>query len=302
VTVAEGKTVDLLRSMLSILPTREDQVANALSYGADAVILDLEAVEPSERERAREAARAALPSLVNEHIQRWVRVNPSHELLAKPDIRAVVSPDLTGVVLPRATSRNHILYIEALLRDAERLNGVKEGATKLIATIETADGLVHCTEIARASRRTVALLFGAEEYCEDLGVSRTKGGHELQYPRSQIAVTARVAGLLAIDTPYPDIRDDVGLRADAESARTVGFHGKVALGPAQVPALNDIFRPTPEVVEYARRVMEAHEAAVERGEAALVDGRVIDRSRAARARRIIDLATAIEAREAQSAI
>ena len=300
--MAEGKTVDLLRSMLSVPPTREDLIGNALSYGADAVILDLEAVEPSERARAREAARTAVPRLMHEHVQRWVRLNPSHELLAKPGIRAVVSAELTGVVLPRATSRNHILYIEALLRDAERLNGVKEGETKLIATIESAEGVVNCAEIARASRRTVALLFGAEEYCEDLGVSRTKGGHELQYPRSQIAVTARVAGVLALDTPYPDIRDDVGLRADAESARTVGFHGKVALDAAQVPVLNGIFRPTPEVVEYARRVTEAQEAALERGDAILVDGRVIDRSRAARARRIIDLATAIEAREGQSAI
>jgi len=287
--------------MLSIPATDEDRLRDALSFGADAIILDLETVEPAERERAREAARAALPGLQHEHVRRWVRVNPSHEQLAKPDIRAVVSSELTGIILPRATSRNHVLYIEALLRDAEQMNGVKEGETKLIPTIESAAGLLECQEIARASRRIVALHFGAGEYSEDLGVTRTKGGHELQFARSQVALCARVAGVLAIDTAFTDVRDDVGLRADAEAARTVGFHGKVAIDAAQVSVLNDLFRPTPEVVEYARRVMEAHEAA-EAGLPATIDGRVIDSARAARARRIIDLVAAIEAREAQAAI
>jgi citrate lyase subunit beta / citryl-CoA lyase len=296
-----GVLVDLLRSMLAMAPTDEARVREALSYGADAVILDLETVEPAGRERAREAARAALPGLQHEHVQRWVRVNPSHEQLAKPDIRAVVSAELTGIILPRATSRNHVLYIEALLRDAEQMNGVKDGETKLIPTVESAAGLLECKEIVRASRRIVALHFGAGEYCEDLGVARTKGGHELQFARSQIALCARVAGVMAIDTAFTEELDDVGLRADAEVARTVGFHGKVAIDPAQVPVLNDLFRPTPEVVEYARRVMEAHEAA-EAGLPPTIDGRVIDSARAARARRIIDLVTAIEAREAQSAI
>jgi len=296
--------VELVRSLLFVPATREEMLEKALERRADALIIDLEAsVAPSEKERAREAARSALERLANDHTPLWVRVNTSHELLAKPDIRAVVSSGLTGIMVPRATSANHIRYIEALLRDAERANGVEEGKTAIIALIESAAGLMACNEIARSSRRLAALAFGGDDYCEDLGVERTRAGHELQYPRSQIAVCARVAGLPAIDTTYDDINDEAGLRADTETARSVGFHGKLVIHPSQVPVVNAIFRPTPEAVEYARRVVEAHEAALERGEGATqIEGRMIDRPVAARARRLIELATAIEAREAQSAI
>ena len=296
--------MELLRSLLFVPATQQEMLEKCLERGADAVIIDLEAsVAPPEKERARQAARAALEHLKNDHTPLWVRINLSHELLAKPDIRAVVCAELTGIVLPRATSQNHIRYIEALLRDAEEAAGVEQGKTKIMPLIESAAGLLACTQIARSSPRLTALAFGGDDYCEDLGVERTAGGHELQYPRSQIAVCARAAGLLAVDTTYDDFRDEVGLRADTEAARSVGFHGKLVIHPAQVPIVNAIFRPTPEAVEYARRVVEAHEAAVERGEGAIqLDGRMIDRPVAARARRVVELATAIEAREAQSTI
>lgn len=296
--------MDLLRSLLLVPAVQEAMLARALEHHADAVVIDLEgSVPPAEKERARELAREAVGRLTNEHTQVWVRINPSQELLAKPDLRAVVSPALTGVLLPRAVSQNHVRYIEALLRDAEAMNGVEAGKTKLIAVIESAAALLACAEIARSSPRLVALAFDGEDYCLDLGVERTREGHELQYPRSHIAVCARAAGLLAIDTSYHDFRDDVGLRADTEAARAVGFHGKLVIHPAQVPTVNAIFRPTPEAVEYARRIVAAHEAAVERGEsAAHIDGRVVDRPAAMRARSLIELATAIEARESQSGI
>ena len=296
--------MDLLRSLLFVPAVQGEMLARALERGADAIIIDLEdSVPPAEKERARGLAREALARLKNEHTQIWVRINPSQQMLAKPDLRAVVSPDLTGVVLPKATSQNHIRYVEALLRDAEQANGVKEGETKLIAMIESAAALLACAEITKASPRLVALAFGGEDYCLDLGVERTRGGHELQYPRSHIAVCARAAGVLAIDTIFDDFRDEAALRADTESARSVGFHGKLVIHPAQVPIVNGLFRATPESIEYARRVVEAHEEALARGEGAVqIDGRMVDRPVASRARRLIELATAIEAREAQSAI
>jgi citrate lyase subunit beta/citryl-CoA lyase len=297
-------TVELLRSLLLVPANQEDALNDAPSHQADAIIIDLEAsIAPGDKQQAREQAWAAIDRPASGHTPIWVRVNSTHELLAKLDIRAVVSPALAGIVLPRATSANHIRYVEALLRDAEASAGVEAGATKLIATIESAAGLLACSEIASASRRIAALAFGGDDYCEDLGVERTRGGHELQFPRSQIAVCARAAGVLAVDTAYDDINDETGLRADTEAARAVGFHGKLLIHPNQVAVVNAIFRPTPEAVEYARRVVEAHEAAIERGEGIMLfEGRVVDRPAASRARRVIELATAIEAREAQSAI
>lgn len=294
----------MLRSLYLVPVLDEAAITGAAGVGADVVVIDLhEGVPPAQREAARERARAALPSLKNEHGGAWVRINATHELLAKPDLRAVVGPDLGGVMLPRATSAAHIRYTEALLRDAERLNGVEQGSTRLIAVIESPVALLACLEIARVSPRLVALAFGADEYCEDLGVDRTRGGHELQYPRSHIAVCARVAGLQAIDTPYMDAHDDVGLRADADAARALGFHGKIAIAPEQVGTINGIFRPTPESTDYARRIVAAHEEAKEQGaEHAMLDGRALRGTAVERARRLVDLVTAIEGREAQSAI
>jgi citrate lyase subunit beta / citryl-CoA lyase len=296
--------VDLLRSLLFVPAIQPTMLARAAERGADAIVIDLEdSVPPNDKERARAAAAEAVPGLARDGLPVWVRVNPSQRLLTKPDLRAVVSPALTGVLLPKAMSRNHIHYVEALLRDAEALNGVEPGATKLIAMIEGAAALLACQEIATASPRLVALAFGGEDYCLDLGVERTRGGHELQYPRSHIAVCARAAGVLAIDTIYDDFRDEAGLRADTEAARSVGFHGKLVIHPNQIGTVNGIFRPTPEAVEYARRIVEAHEAAIEAGDGAIhIEGRMIDRPVADRARRVIELATAIEAREGQSSI
>ena len=296
--------MDLLRSLLFVPAIQERMLARATERGADAIVIDLEeSVPPAEKERARVLAREAIPRLASEHTQVWVRINPSQELLARPDLRAVVCPELTGVLLPKAVSQNHIRYVEALMRDAEAVNSVEAGKTKLIAMIESAAAVLNCAEIARASTRLVALAFGGEDYCLDLGVERTRDGHELQYPRSHIAVCARVAGLLSIDTIYADFRDEEGLRADTLAARSVGFHGKLLIHPAQVGPVNGIFRPTPEAIEYARRVVEAHEAAVAGGAGAVqIDGRMIDRPVALRAQRLLELATAIEARESQSAI
>lgn len=288
--------------MLVVNPLNASEVEAAGNSAADAVILDLEVVEPAAHEAARKAAREALTALRHEHQQRWVRVHASHELLAKPDIRAVVGEDLTGIVLPRATSQNHIRYIEALLRDAETAAGVKSGATKLIAAIESAAGLLAALEIARASGRVVALQFNAEAYRGDLGVPPTRDRHDLQFPRGQIGVAARASGVLAVDTPFDDALDEAGLRADAETALVSGFHGKVVVSAEQVGAVNAIFRPTPEAVEYARRVVAAHEELEAGAQLAVLDGRTIGRMDAARAKRIVELATAIDAREAQSTI
>jgi citrate lyase subunit beta/citryl-CoA lyase len=296
--------VDVLRSLLLVPATREDLLDHALERHADAIVIDLhESVAPPDKDRAREAARAAVARLTNDHTGIWVRINPSQRLLAKADLRGVVGAGLAGVILPRAVSKNHIRYVEGLIRDAEQQHGVEAGAIKLIAIVESAAGLLACAEIAHATPRLVALAFGAEEYCADLGVERSPEGHELQHPRGHIAVCARAAGLLAIDTAFPHPRDEVGLRADAEAARLAGFHGKLAVDGAQVPTINAIFRPTPTSVEYARRVVVAHAEAEAQGhDATQIDGRLIDRPAAERARRLIDLATAIEAREAQSGV
>jgi citrate lyase subunit beta/citryl-CoA lyase len=293
----------LLRSLLLVPALTATAPDFTVPRGPDALVIDLHESVPVPRlPEARAALRDALPRLIAGPVPVWVRVNATQELLAKDDIRAAVAPGLAGIILPRVTGQNHVRYSEALLRDAEQMNGVEEGKTALIAVIESAAGLLNALEIGRASARLAALAFGAEEYCADLGVERSRGGAELSHARGQIAVCARVAGLPAIDTPFPDTYDEAALRADAEAARLLGFHGKLALSPAQAALLNGLFRPTAESLEYARRIVLAHDEAAAAAGPLEIDGRVVGRAATARARRLVELATAIEAREGQSSV
>jgi citrate lyase subunit beta/citryl-CoA lyase len=294
--------MDLLRSLLLVPALTAGLRATALQSHADAVVLDLvEGVPPEQVEAARVAAVEAAAALRAEHQQVWVRMHPTGTLLAKADIRGTLSEHVAGFVLPHAQSANHIRYAEALLRDAEAAAGQKEGSARLIAMIESAEGLLKAQEIGRASGRLAALALDGSGFCADMGVSRTREGHELQYARSHIAVCARAAGLPALDTPFPFLRETQALLAETAIARSMGMHGKFAIAPQQITAINAVFGPTADEIAYARRLLEAHEAAGEDA-VAHIDGRIIDAPAARRAKRLVELATAIEAKEQQAAI
>lgn len=296
--------MDLLRSLLLLPALDAGALAGARRSHADAVVIDLEEGVPSDAvEAARAAARAAAAELRSDYRQVWVRIHPTGTRGAREDIRATVCEQIAGVVLPHAQSGNHVRYTEALLRDAEASTGVKEGTLRLTAMIESAEGLLAAQEIARASGRLVALALDGADFCADMGVQRTRDGHELQYARSHLAVCARAANLLALDTPYPFAHEMQGLLTETARARAFGLHGKFVTSAEQAVVVNAVFRPAADEVAYARRLQAEHEAATARGEEiAHLDGRIIDAPRVRRARRLIDLATAIEAKEQQAAI
>jgi citrate lyase subunit beta / citryl-CoA lyase len=295
--------MDLLRSLLLVSVRDTDALAAARRTNADAVILDLPGSgTPSDAEQIRAAAHEAAAPLHEAGQRVWVRVHPTGALLAKADIRATLSEHVTGYLLPHAQSQNHVRYTEGLLRDAEAAAGLKEGTARLIAVIESAEGLLNAREIARSTPRLAALALDGAGFCADMGVSRTREGHELQYARSHLAVCARAAGLPAIDTPFPFSLETQMLLSETVSARALGLHGKFAVTPQQVTAINAVFSPTGDEVAYARRLLAAHEAVAEEEAVAHIDGRLIDAPTVRRAKRLVDLATAIEAKEQQAAI
>ncbi|HLZ73241.1 MAG TPA: CoA ester lyase [Dehalococcoidia bacterium] len=289
----------VLRSALFVPAIRPEMIEKARGLAeADALVLDLEdSVPESGKEQARAAAREALPSLVTPGRQLWVRVNNTYSLRTRDDVRAVVCEQLDGIMLPKADKPEQVLYLEALLRDAEAAAGLEAGKLRLLLVIESARGLVKCYETARASKRTLAIQLGAEDYVTDLGIERTLAGAELAYPRSLIAVAARAAGVLALDTVYPAIRDEAGLVREAEAARALGCKGKFAIHPAQIEPINRVFTPAAEKVEEARRVVAAYEEAEQQGHGAVqLDGRMVDAPVVARARALIALAEAVAAK------
>lgn len=291
----------LLRSLMFVPGNREDMLAKAPSVPADAIVIDLEdGVPPNEKPHARATAADAIATLAAAGRSVHVRVNGLRTGLTRDDLAALVRPELAAVHLPKVEAAQDLRDLDVLLREQELARGIRPGTVRSIALIETARGVLRCDDICRASDRLVALALGAEDLSRDLGVPRPvgePGAHDaLSFARATLVYTARAYRLLAVDTPYPHVRDDAGLIREANLARALGMNGKYAIHPAQIEPLNRVFSPSPEEVAEARRIIAAYEAAAARGLGAVsVDGRMVDEPIVRAARELVAFAERLAA-------
>ena len=290
----------VLRSVL-FCPANEPRKVRRLSgSGADAIVLDLEdAVAESQKVAARTSAREALPTLTS--VIRTVRVNAFETGLTAGDVAAVVCPDLDMIVLPKAETAEDVRRIDRLISKAEAASGTKPGSVGVIAIVETAVGIQHGYEIARANPRLVSLAFGSGDLGNDLGLPTLRGDFSaaLAYGRAKIVYDARAAGLPSpLDGPYLNVRNLVGLEQDCLVARGLGHGGRICIHPDQVPVVNRIFGPEPDEVSFAQKVLDAFAAAEQAGSASIaVDGVFVDYPIVYKARRIIAMANAIKTKQ-----
>lgn len=255
-------------------------VAKALVSGADIVLIDLEdAVAPHRKEFARAATAELLadPSPVPVH----VRVNALDGPLAKADLQALSPlPGLSGLRLPKVTSPADVVRV------AEHAAPAEGGAIPLYALLETALGVEHAFTIAAAHPAVRGIGLGEADLRADLGVREDAG---LDWARARVVVAARAAGLAPpAQSIYPDIRDLEGLAASCARGRTLGFLGRAAIHPRQLPVIEQAYLPTPAEIETAEVIVKA--AATEPGAQALPDGRFVDAAVVAGARRTLALA------------
>ena len=289
--------MQLLRSIVFVPGNRSNMLERALGFSADIIMVDLEdSVPPGEKAAACELATEWVPRLAGAGKQVMVRVNSLDTGLAAGELSAVVSPDLAGISIGKGNTAWDLQQVDQLLAPLESKAGLETGSIKVIPWIETAMAIVHVYEMARASRRIVAIAFGGEDYTNDMGVTRSDFGEECYFARSSVAVAARAAGVAGLDGPFVGFRDPEGLRTDAGAARRMGYTGKFAIHPAQIDIINETFSPDPEDVAYARRVVEAWDEAEAAGRGSLsIDGRMVDVPVVKRAQNLLALASAIEA-------
>jgi citrate lyase subunit beta/citryl-CoA lyase len=254
----------------------------------DGVFLDLEdGVVPEAKQEARENAAALLREAPPGPF-RAVRVNALGSEWFEEDVEAVLGPGLEGLCIPKVESAGDLEPVVELLN---RLD--PGGEVRIIAAIESAAGLLHAPAIAAVHARVLAIMFGAEDYALDVGLStkREAEAAELVYARSAIVVAATAARVISIDGVFPDLDDPAGFHADVVRSRRLGFRAKSTFNPRQVEAINECFSPTSEELEYARRVVAAFESAVERGDAAVaVGGQLVDLPIVRRAEGLLALA------------
>ncbi|HEY4889051.1 MAG TPA: CoA ester lyase [Candidatus Dormibacteraeota bacterium] len=263
-----GEVTRQPRSWLFAPGHNEKLLRQVFEAGADVVLLDLEdAVPPHIKSRAR-----AMVVEVAAGRACWVRVNRARSEECERDLKALAGAVL-GLRVPKVESAADVAWV------AERAPGVP-----LDCTIESARGVLACFEIASAPACAL-LSYGGIDLATDLGIAG--GEHETLFARSYLVIAARAAGRPSpSDGVHPLLDDDDGLREEAKAARRLGFFGKSAIHPRQVPIIHEVFAPTPEELEWARRIMSAFD---ESGGAATrtAEGEFVDLPVAERARRLL---------------
>jgi len=268
-------------------------------HGADCVLLDLEdSVPPAEKAAARILVKHLLGT-IRFPGEVWVRINPL-DICGREDVEEVLLGRPHGVCLPKAESATDVVALSELLSHVESTCGIEEGTTWIMPILETGHGVLDAEEIAGADSRVAALAFGAEDYTRDVGARRT--WDSLLFARSRIVAAAAAAEVQASDTVYADVDDDAGLTEECERARALGFDGKGAINPRQLPTIHAAFSPTEAELERARAVVEAARYAEEQGLGVVaLDGKMIDRPVLDRAVRMIEFADRLTGRVDQDA-
>jgi citrate lyase subunit beta/citryl-CoA lyase len=283
---------------MMFVPVNVDKfVDSAHTRGADVIILDLEdSILPKDKERARTLVAAAAPKVSRSGADVVVRVNRPWRLCLR-DLEAVVSREICALMLPKAESADHICMVAEVLDELEAERGLPRGHTRLVPMIESAVAFFRAQEIAAAHARVVALTLGAEDFALSVGMVPEAEG--LFYPKQQIVIAARAAGVLPLGFigTVADYKDLDAFRATARRSRRLGFTGASVIHPSQIAILNEEFRPSPEEVQQARKVVAAFEAASGGNQGAIeVDGKMVDIPVVERARGTLARHEAIEQR------
>lgn len=286
-----------MRSFLFVPGDSEKKQAKAETSGADALILDLEdSVALSAKETARRMAHDYIvshrqgPKLV-------VRMNALDTPFWEEDLAAIVPAQPFAIMVPKTISGACLQKVAAKLDTLEKENGIEAGAIKLcnVAT-ETAMSLFNMGSYKDATPRLFAMTWGAEDLAADLGAQSNKDESGVYTGPYQMARTLCLLGAVAaevmpVDSICKEFRDEAALRAETRAALRDGFTAKMAIHPAQVPVINEVFTPSEEDLAHARAIVQAFEEAGDVGVVNL-DGVMIDMPHLKQARRLIAKAEA----------
>jgi citrate lyase subunit beta/citryl-CoA lyase len=273
----------MLRSMLFVPANVERFVRKAPETGADAVVLDLEDSVP---ESAKADARAKLGWAAEEVRSRSnqllaVRVNSLRTLHFREDLKTAAEAGIEVVVLPKCDGPDDLSRVREVASEV--------GATfRVIALIESPRGVLAAHAIA-SEEGVVGLAFGKFDFALSMGALPSSNLNVL-VPKSLVAIAAKAYGLVAVDTPYAALNELEGLRAEALEAKALGYDGKFAIHPAQVPVINEVFSPSEEDVRWAEMVVEVLDRARKMGRAsAELQGTMVDEVHYRIAKRVLEM-------------
>ncbi|MFQ5972932.1 MAG: HpcH/HpaI aldolase/citrate lyase family protein [Alphaproteobacteria bacterium] len=277
------RKVEVFRSLLFCPATRPERFAKAVTSGADIVCIDLEdSVAPGRKAEARRNALTYFAGQQHTSATRILRINSPRGAEGLHDLVALVEaprlPD--GLMLPKVVSGEEVRWIGDLLPDPV-----------LIPMIETPQALAEVAAIAGASDRVRAVAFGSWDYAAEVGSDTSWDA--LLYARGRLASAAAAQGIVALDGVWVGLDDEAGLRAEATRVAALGFGGKLAIHPRQIPVIHGAFNPSPTDIAWARKVVEAFANAADG--VVVVDGRMVDAPLVLAARRTLATAARMKA-------
>lgn len=278
----------LRRSELAVPASNDNMFEKGARCGADLVFLDLEdAVAPAFKQEARVKAIAALNDIDWGRTARAIRINGLDTRWCHDDVVDVVTKagaNLDTIIVPKARRARDVWWVDVLLTQLESKLGLSK-QIRLEVLIEEVEGLANAEAIAVASSRLDALIFGVGDFSLSQGARVDTNfmalgeypGDIWAYARNKVIVAARIAGIDAVDAPYPDYRDLAGYERDARRASLLGYTGKWAIHPDQVPVANRVYAPTADEIARAEANVAAYRAAEAQGRGAVgVNGVLVD--------------------------
>ncbi|XP_019646560.1 PREDICTED: citrate lyase subunit beta-like protein, mitochondrial [Branchiostoma belcheri] len=293
------------RALMYVPGNDERKIHKIATLGVDCAVLDCEdGVAANKKDEARATITRMLDEVDFGRTECVVRVNSVDSELADDDLLAILQANNlpSGIMLPKVDS------VEELQQFAANLNAAvaeieANPIFNLITMVESARGLMNLQAVLQEAGnlvdmspfRLAAVTFGSDDFCADIGASRTSDAKELMYARQKVVVTAKAFGIQAIDLVSIDFKDTESLRRQAEEGAKMGFTGKQVIHPLQVPIVQQAFSPSPERVVWARGLIQAFQQHQQEGKGAFVyEGKMIDKPSLLQAQNVVRLAEAVE--------
>jgi citrate lyase subunit beta/citryl-CoA lyase len=286
---------EMMRSLLFVPADGGPKLDKAMASGADAVILDLEdSIAPERKSHARAAALEYLKAAKakKDRPRLLVRINGLDTGMTDADLDAVVAGAPDAVLFPKAEGGATVTHLDAKLTAREAIAGLPEGSIKILAqTVESAMGLFTAGTYRNSSARLIGMTWGPEDLSSELGAEANREAdgtltEPYRLARSYCLFGAAAAKVPAIETIHVNFRDADVLRRDTEMARRDGFTGRLAIHPAQVPVINEVFTPTQDQIEKAKALVAAFAAQPGAGTIG-IGGKMYDRPHLLRAQALL---------------
>jgi citrate lyase subunit beta/citryl-CoA lyase len=285
-----------MRSLLFVPADSAKKFDKAMGCGTDAIIIDLEdSIAPERKAEARKSALAFLKAAGSaaNRPRLLVRVNGLDTGLIDDDLDAIVPGAPDAILFPKAEGGATVTHVDAKLTAREAIAGVTHGTVKILAqTVESAAGFFAAGTYRDSTPRLIGTTWGPEDLSSEIGAlaNRDSDGRltELyRLARALCLLGAGAAKVPAYETVYVDFRNEAGFRRDTEECRRDGFVGRLAIHPAQVPVINEVFTPSAQEIERARKIVAAFAAHPGAGTVG-IDGKMFDRPHLARAKALLE--------------